>query len=80
MGIPDNIIYKGDKILELIPQRYPIVMIDKLILSDDKRTISGFLIKNNNIFTDTEYFYEPGIIENIDYIFVCSNLAFDKSC
>ena len=65
MGIPDKIIFEGEKILELIPQRYPMVMIDKLIVSDEKRTISGFFLKSDNIFCDSKYLYEPGIIENI---------------
>lgn len=58
-------IAQGDKILELIPQRPPIVMVDKLISAAGKKTVSGFTIKYDNIFLENDHLQEPGIIENI---------------
>ncbi|MCK4663948.1 MAG: hydroxymyristoyl-ACP dehydratase [Bacteroidales bacterium] len=56
---------EGKNILELIPQRLPIVMIDKLISCDKETTVSGLLIKENNLFSQSGYLQESGMIENI---------------
>jgi hypothetical protein len=58
-------IAQGEDVLKLIPQRPPIVMVDKLIFAADKKTVSGFTIKADNIFMKNGIFQEPGIIENI---------------
>jgi hypothetical protein len=58
-------IAQGEDILKLIPQRPPIVMVDKLISAADKKTVSGFTIKADNIFVENNIFREPGIIENV---------------
>lgn len=55
----------GEQILELIPQRPPIVMVDKLIAVEDKKTITGLEILPANIFVMNGRFREPGLIENI---------------
>jgi 3-hydroxyacyl-[acyl-carrier-protein] dehydratase len=60
-----KILLEGEKITELIPQKPPIVMIDKLYFSDDTKTVSGFYINENNIFCKNGHLYEPGLIENI---------------
>lgn len=65
MGIPDKIILQGEKITEIIPQKPPFVMIDKLLYCDDKMTKTGFMIKEDTIFCDNGVFCEPGLIENI---------------
>jgi len=52
-------------ILELLPQRPPIVMVDKLISCDDTTTVSQFFISSDNIFCENDIFLEAGIIENI---------------
>jgi 3-hydroxymyristoyl/3-hydroxydecanoyl-(acyl carrier protein) dehydratase len=58
-------IAQGDDILNFIPQRPPIVMVDKVISAEDKKTVSGLFIKPDNIFVENNCFQEPGIIENI---------------
>ncbi len=58
-------IVEGKKILTLIPQKPPMVMIDKLIYCDEKVTRTGLFIKESNIFCENGVFSEPGIIENI---------------
>ena len=67
MGVFTEIIMiaQGEEILKLIPQRPPIVMVDKLISVADKTTVSGFTIKPDNIFVIDGIFIEPGLIENI---------------
>ncbi len=58
-------IAQGEDVLKLIPQRPPIVMVDTLVSAQDKKTVSGFTIKADNIFVKDGYLQEPGIIENI---------------
>jgi len=52
-------------ILELLPQRRPFVMIDKLLYCDFDITRTSFHIKEDNIFCDNGRFTESGLIENI---------------
>jgi 3-hydroxyacyl-[acyl-carrier-protein] dehydratase len=52
-------------IRELIPQREPIIMVDSLFYFDDRKVISGFKIKKNNIFLKKNVFSESGLIENM---------------
>lgn len=52
-------------ILDLIPQRPPVVMVDKLNFCDDTKTISQLVVKPDNIFCENNIFLEAGLIENI---------------
>lgn len=54
-----------NEILAYIPQRPPIVMIDRIVEVIDNMVICQFEIKNDNIFVANGIFREPGIIENI---------------
>lgn len=54
-----------EQVIQLIPQKAPFVMIDKLIESNDESTTSGLNIKDENIFTENGCFTEPGLVENI---------------
>ncbi len=58
-------IAQGKEILKLIPQRPPIVMVDKLISASDGKTVSGFTILAGNIFVENGLMKEPGLIENV---------------
>jgi predicted hotdog family 3-hydroxylacyl-ACP dehydratase len=55
----------GNQILELIPHRKPMVMIDKLIHCDEQKARSSFTIEPDNIFVDKGFFSEAGMIENM---------------
>jgi 3-hydroxymyristoyl/3-hydroxydecanoyl-(acyl carrier protein) dehydratase len=52
-----------ENILELIPQRYPMVMIDKLLACDDKNAVSQLTIRWDNLFLDRQGFTSAGMIE-----------------
>ena len=58
-------ITNGHSILEFLPQRPPVVMIDKLIRADGDKTVSGLLVKKSNIFFDRGALSESGLVENI---------------
>lgn len=65
MGIPDIIIAEGNSIMEMLPQKPPMVMVDKLHKADNGVTISSLTIHSENIFCRENQFEEPGLIENI---------------
>jgi len=54
-----------NKVLELIPQKHPMVMVDGLISNEETVTISTLSINKSNLFCSNGYFQEPGLIENI---------------
>jgi len=58
-------IAEGDNLLKLIPQRPPMVMVDKLFSSDEEKCITGLHITEKNIFCRDGFFREPGLIENM---------------
>ncbi len=55
----------GNQILELIPHRPPMVMVDQLLDCDNQYARSTFVIAKENIFVKNGYFTEPGMIENM---------------
>ena len=52
-------------ILELIPQRHPIVMVDKFLGIEDNVSRTEFTISEDNIFVDNGEFSECGLIEHV---------------
>ena len=58
-------LFEQINILELLPQRLPFVMIDKLLYYDDGTTITKLNVRSNNIFVENEILSESGLIENI---------------
>jgi predicted hotdog family 3-hydroxylacyl-ACP dehydratase len=58
-------IAEGEQLLKFIPQRQPMVMIDKLFFSDAEKCITGLHISEENIFCSDGLFREPGLIENM---------------
>jgi 3-hydroxymyristoyl/3-hydroxydecanoyl-(acyl carrier protein) dehydratase len=54
-----------ENILELIPQRYPMVMIDKLVACDEIKAVSQLTIRGDNLFLDRRGFSTVGMMENI---------------
>lgn len=54
-----------NKVMELIPQKPPMVMVDGLISNDETVAVSKLNITKNNIFCSNGYFHEPGLIENM---------------
>lgn len=53
------------EILDLIPQRPPMVMIDRLTHSGDKSARGRLFIKESNLFCHSGHFQEAGLIEFI---------------
>lgn len=53
------------EITSFIPQRPPFVMIDRIISSGERTTISGFIIRKENLLVENGMLKEPGLVENI---------------
>jgi predicted hotdog family 3-hydroxylacyl-ACP dehydratase len=54
-----------DKILDLIPQRAPIVMVDEFLGIEDNVSRSRLTVREDNIFVDGGTLSECGLIEHI---------------
>ncbi|MEJ2594718.1 MAG: hypothetical protein P8100_06235 [bacterium] len=54
-----------NEVLNYIPQREPIVMVDGLLEVDDTLAMSQLQLKPDNIFCEGGYFSEAGLIENM---------------
>jgi predicted hotdog family 3-hydroxylacyl-ACP dehydratase len=65
MKTPLHAIASGNRILEYIPQRSPIVMVDTLFGIDGVYSCTGLTITPDNIFVENGRLNEPGIIEHI---------------
>lgn len=52
-------------IINFIPQRSPMVMIDDLMEANDNSAVTRLLVLPTNIFVDDGFFSEPGLVENI---------------
>jgi predicted hotdog family 3-hydroxylacyl-ACP dehydratase len=52
-------------ILDLLPQRPPFVMVDKLLYCDRETTKTALTVREDNIFFDNGVLSESGLIENI---------------
>lgn len=65
MGIPEKALMTGDDIKLLIPQREPVMMIDKFYGITDDISYSGLTVKADNIFVENEHLSEAGLIEHM---------------
>lgn len=55
----------GNMILELIPQRPPMVMVGKLLECDEKSTTTSLTISENNVFVSGNFFSSSGLLESM---------------
>lgn len=49
----------------LIPQKYPFVMVDKLLSFSENEVVAGLKVANENIFFHEGKFQESGLIEHM---------------
>jgi len=54
-----------DKVLNLIPQKFPFVMVDELLNYSEENLKSRFTVDANNIFVCNDFLIESGVIENM---------------
>ena len=56
---------RDNNIFELIPQRLPMVMVDKHLSTENNTTHTLFSIESDSMFVENNVLSEAGIIENI---------------
>ena len=56
---------KGEGIKELIPQRFPIMMVDTFYGATDMEADTGLTVADVNMFCSDGFFMEPGLVEHI---------------
>ncbi|WP_298484872.1 hypothetical protein [uncultured Maribacter sp.] len=65
MNVVEQPITDESFIQNLIPQKWPFVMVDTLFYFSAEKIISGFKIKKEDLFSSNGYFQGPGLIENM---------------
>jgi len=58
-------IVSGNDVIGLIPQKPPMVMVDRLYECEDGKAITGFTITKENILVRDGFLSEAGLIENM---------------
>ncbi len=48
-----------------IPQKPPMVMIDRVVSVAGQETVTSFIVRAGNVFCEDGYLREPGLIENM---------------
>lgn len=51
-------------ILNFLPHRPPFLFLDKILILNDEEVSVSFVIKEDNLFVDNNYFNEMGLVEN----------------
>ncbi len=65
MGVFEKTIIPADEIIDFIPQRAPIVMVDEFFGADQELSVSGLTVQQDNIFCENGALSDCGIIEHI---------------
>ncbi len=65
MGVSTQAIISDDEVLEFIPQRAPIVMVDEFFGVEDNLSVSALTVTEDNIFCEFGALGECGVIEHI---------------
>lgn len=65
MGISDRVLVSGKDVLALIPQRPPIVMIDRLFWADESGAGTGLSVEVDNMFVEEGFLQESGLLEHV---------------
>lgn len=60
-----NVFFEKDFVENLLPQKYPFVMVDKMFSYTETSLTSGLKIQKENIFFQNENFLESGLIEHM---------------
>lgn len=60
-----NALFEKDFVENLLPQKFPFVMVDKMFSYTETSIVSGLKIKSDNIFFNKETFLESGLVEHM---------------
>ncbi|MEN2414467.1 hypothetical protein [Flavobacterium mesophilum] len=59
------VLLEKEAVENLIPQKFPFVMIDRMFSYSETGLISGLKIQNDNIFLEENTFLEAGLVEHM---------------
>ncbi|MEO6175439.1 MAG: hypothetical protein ABIP27_09850 [Flavobacterium circumlabens] len=60
-----TLVLEKEAVENLLPQKFPFVMVDKMYSFTENSLVSGLKIKDDNIFADHNFFLEAGLIEHM---------------
>lgn len=60
-----NTVFNKDFVENLLPQKFPFVMVDKMFSYTETSIVSGFKIQEDAVFFQNGYFVESGLIEHM---------------
>lgn len=60
-----TLLLEKNAVENLLPQKFPFVMVDKMYSFSETSLVSGLNIKSDNIFFDNNTFLEAGLIEHM---------------
>lgn len=58
-------LFDKDFVENLLPQKFPFVMVDKMFAYTETTIVTGFEVKPDNIFYADGIFREPGLVEHM---------------
>ncbi|RZJ54877.1 MAG: hypothetical protein EOO44_03455 [Flavobacterium sp.] len=61
----EALLLEKEAVENLLPQKFPFVMVDKMYSFTESSLVSGLKIQNDNIFSDNDIFLEAGLIEHM---------------
>ncbi|OIV42522.1 hypothetical protein [Flavobacterium johnsoniae] len=61
----DVLLLEKEAVENLLPQKFPFVMVDSMLSYSETSLVSGYTIKSDNIFFDSNAFLEAGLIEHM---------------
>lgn len=65
MNSPTKPLVTGEAVLQMIPQKPPMAMIDTIIAVNAQKAVTALTITENNIFCEEGFFQAAGLSENI---------------
>lgn len=71
-------IVEAQEIIDYLPHRAPLVMVDRLYMCSSKIGIAGLRIEYNNIFVSQNEFQESGLVEHMAQT-IALKMAFESS-
>lgn len=60
-----SVLLEKEAVENLLPQKFPFVMVDRMFSYSETELTSGLNIQNNNIFLEENTFLEAGLIEHM---------------
>ncbi len=57
--------FESQNAADLVPQKTPFIMVDRLLYADEKKSCCTFKIPQGNIFVEQGFYSTPGMVESM---------------